>query len=33
MGDMVWKKLSDDGRFIVPESMLEVRDYCTSHQA
>ncbi len=32
MGDMIWKKLSDGGRFIVPESMLDVRDYCESHQ-
>jgi hypothetical protein len=31
MGDMLWKKLSRQGGFILPESMLDVRDYCTSH--
>ncbi len=32
VGDMIWKKLSDDRGFIVPESMLDVRDYCESHK-
>ncbi len=32
VGDMLWKKLSRDGGFIVPESMLDVRDYCASHK-
>jgi hypothetical protein len=31
MGDMVWKKLSRDGKFIVPESMLDVREFCAGH--
>ena len=31
MGDMVWKKLSREGGFIIPESMLDVRDYCSNH--
>lgn len=31
LGDMVWKKLSREGRFIVPETMVDVRDYCASH--
>jgi hypothetical protein len=31
MGDLLWKKLSREDKFIVPESMLEVRDYCESH--
>ena len=31
IGDMLWKKLSRERRFIIPESMLDVRDYCTSH--
>ena len=32
VGDMIWKKLSDDKNFVVPESMLDVRDYCESHK-
>jgi hypothetical protein len=32
VGDMIWKKLSREKSFIVPESMLEVRDYCDSHK-
>ena len=32
VGDMIWKKLSAEGGFIVPESMLDVRDYCESHK-
>ena len=31
VGDMLWKKLSGQHRFIIPESMLDVRDYCESH--
>jgi len=31
VGDMLWKKLQREGRFIIPESMLDVRDYCASH--
>ena len=31
VGDMLWKKLSREGGFIIPESMLDVRDYCASH--
>ena len=32
VGDMLWKKLSREGGFIIPESMLDVRDYCASHK-
>jgi hypothetical protein len=32
VGEMIWKKLSADSGFIVPESMLDVRDYCESHK-
>jgi hypothetical protein len=31
LGDMVWKKLSREKQFILPESMLDVREYCTGH--
>ena len=31
VGDMLWKKLSKQGKFIIPEAMSDVRDYCTSH--
>jgi hypothetical protein len=31
MGDMMWKKISRQGGFILPETMLDVRDYCASH--
>jgi hypothetical protein len=27
VGDMIWKKLEGRGRFIIPESMLDVRDW------
>jgi hypothetical protein len=27
VGDMIWKKLDQRGRFIIPESMLDVRDW------
>ncbi len=32
LGDMVWKKLSRTGGFIIPESMHEVRDFCAAHK-
>jgi hypothetical protein len=32
VGDMIWKKLSRENNFVVPESMLDVRDYCESHK-
>jgi hypothetical protein len=32
VGDMIWKKLSHENGLIVPESMLDVRDYCESHK-
>lgn len=28
VGDMVWKKLKDQGGFILPETMQDVRDWC-----
>ncbi|MEN6404933.1 MAG: hypothetical protein ABFC77_00525 [Thermoguttaceae bacterium] len=31
VGDLIWKKLSRQGGFILPESMLDVREYCQSH--
>ncbi|MGD0655347.1 MAG: hypothetical protein ABSA16_13475 [Thermoguttaceae bacterium] len=31
VGDMIWKKINAEGGFILPESMLDVRDYCQSH--
>ena len=31
MGDMIWKKLERRGRFIIPESMSDVRDWCQRH--
>ena len=31
LGEMVWKKLSRQGGFIIPETMLDVRDFCESH--
>jgi hypothetical protein len=30
LGDMIWKKINAEGGFILPESMLDVRDYCQS---
>lgn len=30
IGEMIWKKLDREGGFIIPESMLDVRDTCTS---
>jgi hypothetical protein len=32
IGELVWTKLQREGGFVLPESMLDVRDYCTSHQ-
>ncbi len=32
VGDMVWKKLSRESNFIVPETMQDVRDQCESHK-
>lgn len=31
VGDMIWKKLERDGSFIVPETMLDVRDFCKNN--
>ncbi len=31
VGDMIWKKLDRQGGFIVPETMLDVRDFCSSN--
>jgi hypothetical protein len=31
VGDMLWKKLSREKQFVLPESMTDVRDYCTAH--
>jgi hypothetical protein len=28
IGDMIWKKLQRQGGFVIPESMLEVREWC-----
>jgi hypothetical protein len=28
LGDMIWKKLGQRGGFVIPESMLEVREWC-----
>lgn len=30
VGDMIWKKLDREGGFLIPESMLDVRDTCES---
>lgn len=30
VGDMIWKKLEREGGFIIPETMLDVRDFCSS---
>lgn len=32
VGNMVWKKLERQGGFVIPESMLDIRDFCTSHK-
>lgn len=31
LGEMFWKKLSREGGFIIPETMLDVREYCRTH--
>ncbi len=28
VGEMIWKKLDREGKFVIPESMLDVRDVC-----
>jgi len=33
VGDMIWKKLDRDGGFIIPESMLDVRDWSERRNA
>jgi SLA1 Homology Domain 1 (SHD1) protein len=30
VGQMVWKKLEREGEFLIPESMLDIRDICTA---
>ncbi len=30
VGDLVWKKLDREGEFLIPESMIDVRDTCTT---
>ncbi len=30
VGDMIWKKLDTQGGFVIPETMLDVRDTCTA---
>jgi hypothetical protein len=32
VGDLIWTKLQREGGFVIPESMLDVREYCTGHQ-
>lgn len=32
VGDMIYKKLEREGGFIIPGSMLDVRDFCTSRK-
>ena len=32
VGDMIWKKLEREGGFIIPESMLDVRDFCKNNK-
>ena len=32
VGELIWKKLQREGGFLLPESMLEVRDFCAAHQ-
>ena len=31
VGEMIWKKLDRQGRFVIPETMLDVRDTCKSN--
>jgi len=28
VGDMIWKKLEREGKFVIPETMIDVRDVC-----
>jgi len=32
VGEMIWKKLERDGGYVIPESMLDVRDFCTRNK-
>lgn len=32
IGDMIWKKLQRQGGFVIPESMLDVREWCERHK-
>lgn len=32
VGDMIWKKLSQEGGFLLPEAMADVRDFCDSRK-
>ena len=32
VGDMIWKKLERERGFIIPETMLDVRDFCTRNK-
>ncbi len=31
LGEAIWKALSREKHFLIPESMLDVRDYCSAH--
>lgn len=32
LGDMIWKKLEREGGVVIPESMADVRDFCSSNK-
>lgn len=32
IGDMIWKKLQRRGRFVIPDSMIETRQWCERHK-
>jgi len=32
VGDMIWQKLHREGGFVIPDSMADVRDYCSMNQ-
>ena len=32
VGDMIWTKLDRENRVIVPETMLDIRDFCQTHR-
>lgn len=32
VGDMIWQKLHREGGFVIPDSMTDVRDYCSMNQ-